>query len=359
MDESEVREIASQIEAAGWGTMVPDMPVPLSTSGVPAGLPNLPGDAEDEYLMVPRQLVGYDPVVMITVHGESMCDAGIEDGDIVTMRVASTAEDGDIVVAMLDGEVTLKAFFRDESGEAWLVPQNAMYKPIRVSEFTDVRILGRVVDVRKPVGRVSYRQIQQQMRSIQRRSEEERPRLSDEVIRRAVARVVPMMTNNRQWFCIYRVLADKGVLSDGAFYELSQLVNGYTAVCVTVKGKSAVAALFRNVLHKMMYVCAAAVLIYVVTVGLVSYDQHLSSQRGKQLPGGIRRAAVCAVQSDFKSAEVVGDYLLYMADVFVYGVFTVYGPAHIFMGAEFYLLGSIKHKALYFILGILHDLMSL
>ena len=225
MDESEVREIASQIEAAGWGTMVPDMPVPLSTSGVPAGLPNLPGDAEDEYLMVPRQLVGYDPVVMITVHGESMCDAGIEDGDIVTMRVASTAEDGDIVVAMLDGEVTLKAFFRDESGEAWLVPQNAMYKPIRVSEFTDVRILGRVVDVRKPVGRVSYRQIQQQMRSIQRRSEEERPRLSDEVIRRAVARVVPMMTNNRQWFCIYRVLADKGVLSDGAFYELSQLVN--------------------------------------------------------------------------------------------------------------------------------------
>jgi hypothetical protein len=225
MNESEVREIASQIEAAGWGTMVPDMPVPLSTSGVPAGLPNLPGDAEDEYLMVPRQLVGYDPVVMITVHGESMCDAGIEDGDIVTMRVASTAEDGDIVVAMLDGEVTLKAFFRDESGEAWLVPQNAMYKPIRVSEFTDVRILGRVVDVRKPVGRVSYRQIQQQMRSIQRRSEEERPRLSDEVIRRAVARVVPMMTNNRQWFCIYRVLADKGVLSDGAFYELSQLVN--------------------------------------------------------------------------------------------------------------------------------------
>ena len=87
------------------------------------------------------------------------------------------------------------------------------------------KILGRVVDVRKPVGRVSYRQIQQQMRSIQRRSEEERPRLSDEVIRRAVARVVPMMTNNRQWFCIYRVLADKGVLSDGAFYELSQLVN--------------------------------------------------------------------------------------------------------------------------------------
>ncbi|MBO7629009.1 MAG: hypothetical protein J6S87_03560, partial [Bacteroidales bacterium] len=181
------------------------------------------GDYSSEYVMLPRQLVGYEPIIMITVRGESMCGAGIETGDVVTLRLGDCAEDGDIVMAWLDGEVTLKVFYRDEDGEAWLVPQNTMYQPIRMSEFTSVWILGVVVDVKKSVGRVPFRQIQQQMRSLKHK--EEPQVLTDAVVKKAVQKILPKMTTSRQWFCVYRVLADKGFLHERAFYELNDCMN--------------------------------------------------------------------------------------------------------------------------------------
>lgn len=203
--------------------MLCDTAVPYSENGVPAGVPNDMGDYDGAYIMLPRELVGYEPLMMVAVRGESMCGAGIENGDVVTLRVGPCAEDGDIVMAWLDGEVTLKVFYRDEDGEAWLVPQNIMFQPIRMSEFAAVRILGRVVDVKKPVGRVPFRQIQQQMRAVKRK--EEPQELTDEVMRRAVQKLLPQMTNNRQWYCVYRVLVDKGYLHEHAFYELRECID--------------------------------------------------------------------------------------------------------------------------------------
>ena len=223
MKENDIREVTTLLTEAGWEPMVCDTPVPYFENGVPAGSPNDMGDYDGEYLMLPRQLVGYEPVIMIQVRGESMCGAGIENGDIVTLHVKDTAEDGDVVMAWLDGEVTLKVFYRDEEGEAWLVPQNQMYQPIKMSEFTSVKILGCVMDVKKSVGRVPFRQIQQQMRSVKRADDAQV--LTDAVVKRAVQKIVPKMTNSRQWFCVYRVLADKGFLHDRAFYELQECIN--------------------------------------------------------------------------------------------------------------------------------------
>lgn len=223
MSEKEICEVSALLAEAGWEPMVCDTPVPYFENGVPAGPPNDMGDYDGEYLMLPRNLVGYEPMIMLQVHGESMCGAGIENGDVVTLRVGDSAEDGDVVMAWLDGEATLKVFYRDEEGEAWLVPQNQMYQPIRMSEFTSVRILGTVIDVKKPVGRVPFRQIQQQMRSAKRK--ESVPDLTDAVVRRAVQKIEPRMTSSRQWFCVYRVLADKGYIHERGFYELHECMN--------------------------------------------------------------------------------------------------------------------------------------
>lgn len=73
-----------------------------------------------------------------------MEEAAICDGDVVTVRRQQTAEPGDIVAAMLEGEATVKRFQRDATGHAWLVPHNHRYKPLAAD---DAVILGKVVAV--------------------------------------------------------------------------------------------------------------------------------------------------------------------------------------------------------------------
>ena len=80
---------------------------------------------------------------MLEVSGESMIDAAICDGDYVVVRREQTAENGEIVAAMIDGEATVKTFQRKE-GQVWLLPHNPAYDPIDGSEAT---ILGKVTAV--------------------------------------------------------------------------------------------------------------------------------------------------------------------------------------------------------------------
>ena len=117
------------LKDAGWQPMVCDTAVPYFDNGVPAGIPQDLGEYSGESVMLPKEIMGYEPMIMIRVRGESMCGAGIENGDMVTLLLDTNVEDGDIVVAWLDGEATLKVFYRDEAGEAWLVPQNENTNP--------------------------------------------------------------------------------------------------------------------------------------------------------------------------------------------------------------------------------------
>lgn len=79
----------------------------------------------------------------MTVSGDSMIDAAICDGDIVTVRKQDSAEHGDIVAALLEDEATVKVLHRQD-GQVWLMPRNASFAPI---PGDDARILGKVVGV--------------------------------------------------------------------------------------------------------------------------------------------------------------------------------------------------------------------
>jgi repressor LexA len=110
---------------------------------VAAGAPLLATESSDESIYIPDFLGEPDGCFALRVTGSSMINAGILNGDVVVVKRQDTAEDGDIVVAMLDDEATLKRFFR-EADQVRLQPENDSMAPI----FTrDPRIVGRVTGV--------------------------------------------------------------------------------------------------------------------------------------------------------------------------------------------------------------------
>ena len=110
---------------------------------IAAGGPVLAEEAIEDIFPLPREIVGEGALFLLRVAGDSMIDAAITDGDWVVVRQQPTADNGDIVAAMIDGEATVKTFKRRD-GHLWLLPQNPAYQPIPGDEAT---VLGRVVAV--------------------------------------------------------------------------------------------------------------------------------------------------------------------------------------------------------------------
>ncbi len=138
-------ETAPAVPAATDGTPAPTY-VPL-VGRIAAGGPVLAEQAVEDVFPLPRELVGDGTLFMLRVAGDSMVDAAICDGDWVVVRQQPTAENGEIVAAMLDGEATVKTYKRRD-GHVWLLPHNPAYEPIPGDEAT---ILGRVVTVLRRV----------------------------------------------------------------------------------------------------------------------------------------------------------------------------------------------------------------
>ena len=108
---------------------------------VAAGQPMLAEENIEDYITVPPAAGGRDGEYLLRVRGESMQKVGIMEGDLVVVRPQETAQDGDIVVAMVGEDATVKRYFR-ESDHVRLQPENDAMEPIRSRE---VRVLGRVV----------------------------------------------------------------------------------------------------------------------------------------------------------------------------------------------------------------------
>ncbi len=114
--------------------------VPLVGS-VAAGMPILAEENIEEYFPIPADLLPNTETFMLKVKGESMINVGIYDGDRVIVESQSTAENSDIVVALLDDSATVKRFFK-EDGHYRLQPENDTMDPIIVDT---VQILGKVI----------------------------------------------------------------------------------------------------------------------------------------------------------------------------------------------------------------------
>ena len=123
-------------------TMVPVPMVTVPVVGrVAAGQPILAAENIEEVFPLPRDIVKDDQCFMLQVQGESMIDAGIFDGDYVVVRQQPYADDGEIVVALLGDEATVK-YLRRRRNRIYLDPANKDMQPIVA---TDVKIIGRVL----------------------------------------------------------------------------------------------------------------------------------------------------------------------------------------------------------------------
>ncbi|MCI8367545.1 MAG: transcriptional repressor LexA [Eggerthellaceae bacterium] len=116
--------------------------VPL-VGDVAAGTPILAQENITDTLMLPTDIVGDAPSFMLSVHGESMIEAGINDGDFVVVKEQPVANNGDIVVALIDDGATVKTYYR-ESDHIRLQPENSSMEPILT---TNCSICGKVVAV--------------------------------------------------------------------------------------------------------------------------------------------------------------------------------------------------------------------
>jgi len=136
-------------EASGSGggnverTDIVDIPL---VGRIAAGTPILAEQNIEDSFPVPARFIGSGTNFMLTVRGESMIEAGIMDGDYILVEQCSTARNGDMVVAMVDGfesEATVKTFYREDD-HIRLQPENSCMSPIIVK---DVKILGKVKGV--------------------------------------------------------------------------------------------------------------------------------------------------------------------------------------------------------------------
>jgi repressor LexA len=114
---------------------------------IAAGVPITAEEVVEDVFPLPRQIVGEGSLFLLKVVGDSMVDAAICDGDWVVVRQQASAENGEIVAAMLDNEATVKTFKRKD-GKVWLLPHNPAFSPIDGEHAT---ILGKVTAVLRRV----------------------------------------------------------------------------------------------------------------------------------------------------------------------------------------------------------------
>lgn len=110
---------------------------------VTAGEPILAEQNIEEYFPLPKMMVHSDTVFLLKVRGDSMINAGIMDGDLVIVRQQQTAHNGEIVVAMLDSEATVKRYYK-EKDHIRLQPENDFYEPLCSPH---VSVVGKVIGV--------------------------------------------------------------------------------------------------------------------------------------------------------------------------------------------------------------------
>jgi repressor LexA len=114
---------------------------------IAAGVPLLAEENIEDRIALPESLVGKGDIFLLRVQGQSMIDAAIMDGDLIAVRQQSTADNNDIVAALVDDSATVKVF-KQADGHTWLLPRNPAFEPILGDH---AQIMGKVTAVLRSV----------------------------------------------------------------------------------------------------------------------------------------------------------------------------------------------------------------
>ena len=216
MTNEELKELFSDMEEKGLDPMLCDTEVPMYDSPVPCGEPNTCYGESVETVLLPKELLSMHPEFMIPVKGDSMKDAGIVAGDVVKVIADVMPLDGDIVLACIEGEYTLKTYYDDEDGQRWLVPQNEAYNPILLDGSKMVKIYGRVKEIVKMAPRVASRLCSRAVKMMKMAMKESHE-ISQQQVSYTIREIAPMVTIARLWYAVYRIMADYNVVEEEDF----------------------------------------------------------------------------------------------------------------------------------------------
>ena len=223
MTTEELKEIFVMLAKKGLNPQLCDTPLPFFDSPVRCGDPTMVYDDSKDFFMFPKELLSIYPEFMCRAKGDSMCDAGIEEGDLLEVICGTPFLDGDIVIASIDGEVTVKVYCQDEDGQPWLLPQNKDYKPIRLKEDSDVRIIGKVKNFIHEAPRAGYRDCMKKIREAKMEQEGKKV-ITPEHVSWCIREIAPEVKVARQWYAVYRAMVDKDVLKVEDFETFCAMV---------------------------------------------------------------------------------------------------------------------------------------
>ena len=223
MTKEELRELFSDMLSKDMNPMLCDTEVNRYETSIPCGDPTMCSGSCLNTELLPKELLSMHPEFLIKVKGDSMIDAGIVSGDSVRVICDVICHDGDIVLACIDGEYTLKTYCEDEEGQKWLVPQNDNYMPILLDDKPNVRIYGKVMEVVKPMPRVSYRDC---MKIIKRAKQlkAKKPKITEKKVEWSIRMIADKVKAGRQWYAPYRALVDKEAIAKDDFSGMCGLV---------------------------------------------------------------------------------------------------------------------------------------
>lgn len=220
------KEIFQWLEDAGLNPVHHNMAVPHLEVSAQCGLPTELGDVDPtRYRAIPVELLRMGTILSIDVRGDSMEDAGIYEGNRIEVLLTdneSGVRDGDVVVADVDGGVTVKTFYRDEDGDRWLLPHNEKYAPIQLTNDIPWRIVGKVIAVRTDNPHTSTAGMLRIMKRAKKKKEEVVP--TQKQVAKAIRKAADRVVYQRQWFAVYRVLVDTGALLKNDFASFIELV---------------------------------------------------------------------------------------------------------------------------------------
>jgi repressor LexA len=148
-------EIESGFEVSGDGERPSRGAVSYPVVGnIPAGRPEPPDGETDRTLVLDDSLFGERGDFILEVKGDSMIDDHIVPGDLIVVRKADTCENGSLVVALVDGEATVKRYVRSGT-RVMLQPSNRKYRPIVLSSDAspDCMVIGEVIGVIRSISR--------------------------------------------------------------------------------------------------------------------------------------------------------------------------------------------------------------
>ena len=223
MNEQELRGTLALLEKKGWNPLLCDTPVPFYDSPVKCGEPAMIGDVVDSVKMIPKEFLEMQPEFFVTAQGDSMKDADILSGDSVKIVTNQQIHDGDIVLVRIDGEFTLKSYCEDEDGEPWLIPQNTVYDAFPLKELQNIWVLGVVREVIKKAPRISYRACLKLINKAKQKQAEPRE-ITPLQVSQAIREIAPLIEFARQWYAVYRAMADLNIVREDDFDTFIDMV---------------------------------------------------------------------------------------------------------------------------------------